>query len=391
MKILQMLEPAVSLSGNRATTALRAGEILIARVEGFLGGGKVRLDIGGGRLVLAETSLNVQVGETVRVRVETPPGLIHLQAQSPDSSARPAQSVAGALKTLLSGGRTAAGLAPQLQELAAELGRLASRLDTAGISQKTLLPGLTEQIQSITKAIQMFDVRLKAEGLAGLDRKLDGVAVKEFIENSGLFLEARLAAGKDVSQDLKALLLKLRAALELLQNPGKVVQGRLPTGSSGDIQALAGSLRLATGAEIGDLESKQAMNLMAQDSGTSTTISIPLTGEFSKSELIISEEKEEKKEGRKKTLKRYRVTLSLDMSRLGHIRADAVQHGKSLAIGFAVKDDKTYRLVESHLEKLRAQIRAENLPVGEIFLRKAEPEPENPLPENSSLLLSRKA
>ncbi len=68
------------------------------------------------------------------------------------------------------------------------------------------------------------------------------------------------------------------------------------------------------------------------------------------------------------------------MSRLGHIRADAVQFGKSLAIGFAVNDDKTHRLIESHLEKFHAQVRAENLPVGEIFLRKAEPEPEKPSP-----------
>ncbi len=108
------------------------------------------------------------------------------------------------------------------------------------------------------------------------------------------------------------------------------------------------------------------------------------------SELIISEENGGKKNG-KNAPKRYRVTLSLDMSRLGYIRVDTIQSGKSLAIGFAVKDDKTYKLIESQLEKLRAQVQAENLPVGEIFLRKNEPEPKKPSLENSNLLISRKA
>ncbi len=377
MKTLQILKPTVFLA-NRTTTALQAGKILIARVEGFSDGGKVRLDIGGGRMLLAETSLNVQIGETVRVKVETAPGLINLKTQAfPDNRAQP---IAETLKGLIGGGRTAVGLAPQLQRLTTELLRLASL-------PQNLRPELAEQIQSIAKEIQIFDGRLRAEGFT---RGLNGAAVKELVENSGMFLEARLAAGKDVSQDLKALLLKLRAILELLQNPSKVVKGRLSNIFSEEIQVLSASLKLAARAEIGEIESKQAMNLIVQDSGASTTVSVPLTGEFSRSKLIISEEKEEKK-NESNTPKRYRVTLSLDMSRLGHIRADAIQSGKSLAIGFAVKDDKTYEFIESNLESLRAQVRAEKLPVAEIFLSKAEPEPEPSSPKNSSQIISRKA
>ncbi len=377
MKTLQILKPTDFLT-NRTTTALRAGKILTAQVKGFSDGGKVRLDIGGGRMVLAETSLNVQLGETVRVRVETVPGLINLKTQAfPDNKDKP---IAETLKGLIGGGRTAVGLAPQLQRLATELLRLAS-------IPQNLRPELAEQIQSIAKEIQIFDGRLRAEGF---NSGLNGTAVKELVENSGLFLEARLAAGKDVSQDLKALLLKLQAVLELLQNPSKVVKGRLPNMFSEEVQVLSNSLKLAARAEIGEIESKQAMNLIVQNSVASTTVSVPLTGEFSKSKLIISEEKEEKK-NKKNASKRYRVTLSLDMSRLGHIRADAVQSGKSMVIGFAVKDDKTYEFIESNLESLRAQVLAKKLPIAEIFLSKAEPESEPSSPKNSSQILSRKA
>ncbi len=386
MKILQMLEPVVSLTGNRAVTALKAGEILTAKVDGF-DGGKVRLDIGGGRLIFAERQLNVKIGEVVRVRVETPPGVVQLKARPLlDNSVN--RSVAESLKTLISGGRSAVGLGPQLQELVSELGRLADRLDAAGIAQKRLPPDLAGQIQSIAKAIQVFDGRLRAEGFAA---GLDGVAVRELVENSGLFLEARLASGKDVSHDLKALMLTLRGTLESLQGSGKAAQVSLSAGSTEDIKALVGSLKLAVKAEIGDIESKQAMNLLSQDSGAnSTAVSVPLTGEFSRSKLIISEENLDKK-NKKNAPKRYRVTLALDMSHLGHIRADVVKLGKSLAISFSVKDAKTYRLLDSHLQQFRARVQAENLQVGEIFLRKSEPGPEKPSPENSSLLISLEA
>lgn len=184
--------------------ALKLGDILRAVVETRLKDNafQLRLD-SGGRALVAYSGANLKPGQILElevVKLETTPELRIL----PRSTELPASdsTVQQALRLFLPKQKPLAHIIPELQQLAAQA------------RQSSSLPA------PITEALESF--------LASIPRKSDMMSpegLEKWCSNSGLFLEAKLAAAVDssadfIDSDLKARLLRVLDSLKTLRaNP----------------------------------------------------------------------------------------------------------------------------------------------------------------------------
>ncbi|MBI5141220.1 MAG: flagellar hook-length control protein FliK [Nitrospirae bacterium] len=334
----------VAAPGVEPRFRIAEGEMLVARVERVEEGGMVRLALDGGRSVLAETTLkNLAPGDTVRVRAELPPEQIILRAEKTMAES----PEAGILRNLLSQLKPA-DLADPSGSMLAGLARLAGFLQTPEASA-SLPVALRAKLAAIADAMAALLKSGDADGI-------DGETLRSMIENSGLFMESRLASGKDISRDLKAMLLQLKQGLDDAAEGSSAKSTMKP----GDV--VVASFGKAVGDEIGNIEARQAVNVLNQSvEPRQVVIPIPLGQDFREAELVISEDDQAAIEHG--DAKRFRVRLILTMSNIGEIRADAVQGRDGVSIGIRTGNEKAYSLLSAGLDELETSLREKGVSV----------------------------
>lgn len=180
--------PPPTTASAELKPALPVGRVLDALVSGNRGNNLIELTAGRMRL-LAESSMNLQTGTRVQLRVEGQDAQLRplLRVLTPTQSDASAQ-----LRAILPKQEAASTLLAQLSQLAAA---------------KPAEPTLQQLLSSLDR-------------LPARQQVVTPEALKAALRSSGLFLEAQLARGEAPQQDIKQELLRLAAQLRQLKaNP----------------------------------------------------------------------------------------------------------------------------------------------------------------------------
>ncbi|MFQ5660362.1 MAG: flagellar hook-length control protein FliK [Gammaproteobacteria bacterium] len=211
--------------------------------------------------------------------------------------------------------------------------------------------------------------------------------LKQAIENSGLFLEARLQAllqeetsagpaREMLRQDFKAVLLRLKQTVEqnlfikeqplteLKEQPvtGKKTVRSVTHKSIGmpvqqqDIPDLV-NLRKAIDSSIARIQMHQASAIVSDGSQAPLwMIDIPIhEGQRTSMAQLKISYREQSENGQEKQRK-WSVTLSLDIEPLGIIHARIAILAETVSSSIWAENDFTYHLIDQHLEQLTARL-----------------------------------
>src|SRR6202140_3607566 len=251
-----VINPSVSQVAAQAATAapvvLQPGSVISARVLQILGDNTVQIAIGGQPIdVLSQVPL--QAGQTLQLAVsQTTDGNIRLTVVDQQAGAAPAQAAAdsaGAAATAdtvtLAPG-AAASIAPQTTstavapniQLTPQEALAVSVAAQSAVTQQTSLAtlfanlGVAAGLDNLPPQVQQAVAQVLAQQTS-LDQNLTGADIKQAFQNSGLLLEAQLAAGSVLPSgtvpDLKAALIVLRQVLTTSLSSAPATQSALVT------------------------------------------------------------------------------------------------------------------------------------------------------------------
>jgi hypothetical protein len=305
--------------GSDVQALLRDGRVLKAEVLQQSADGTVLLAIGR-QTIPAETELRLDPGASFFVRVEEgAQGIVLLLAPEGEESAllralRPVVGQGGQLGESLGelvrslgDGTARAGLAPELRALADALTELLARPTSDAGALRALLPAL------------------------GLGHE---AALASLVG-------ARVARGTlgELREDLKGLLLRARAVLD----------------GDGDEH---GSLREAVARALTSLEAEQLLNLARARTGEALLLSLPFPdGErWTTAHLSVPGREERQGGGSEDEAAPFRMTLGLELSNLGPLRADLTLTPSLLAVRLLVTRAEVAHRFERELSALRARL-----------------------------------
>ena len=307
-------------SGSDVQALLRDGRVLKAEVLQHSADGTVLLAIGR-HTIPAETELRLDPGASFLVRVEEGAQGTVLRRLAPEGSD------AALLRAL----RAVVGRGGRLGETLGELGRALR----AASGEVELAPGL----------------RTLARGLAELLARPtgDASALRALLPALGLGHEAALAALLG-AHGAKAAPEKLRADLKgLLLGAWTEVE---------DEAREPGALREAVARALTSLESEQLLNLARARAGEALLLSFPFPdGErWTTARLSVPGREEHQHGGREDEAVPFRMTLGLELSSLGPLRADLTLTPSLLSVRLLVTRAEVARRLEGELGALRARI-----------------------------------
>ncbi|HWV96476.1 MAG TPA: flagellar hook-length control protein FliK [Xanthobacteraceae bacterium] len=229
---LNPIFPVIAAQGVPADVVLQPGTVIDAQVLKLLANNAVRIAIANLSIeVMSEVPL--QVGQNVRLAVsQTPDGIrLAIVGQQPSSasapSLAPSDTVAIGSDMPVNAAAKAAATTPLPQQGLTALQALA--VSAAAQSAATRQAGLSQLFADVQAAALSGNLpadlrQAAAQLLVGrpvLDASLSANDIKTALQNSGLFLEQRLAAGtmtpasSGMIHDLKAALLVFRQMLSL--------------------------------------------------------------------------------------------------------------------------------------------------------------------------------
>jgi hypothetical protein len=330
------LNKVISLFVSRTEKLpLRAGELVSVEVlsAGPNNAATVRLK---NIVVDVQTDVPLQKGETLTLRVERQENAIYLRLGG-DVPGKQAESVKG---TLLSTLTTFEGLNPGSEALV----RLTDLLSKLPESLKQNLP----EIEIIRGFLLQID-------------DLSGKTVKDMVQNGGIFLETKLRilalgldsdgadtaieAGRIISKDLKASLLRLKDTLLV-----PAVLEHLRTSVSPDdlLGALNAVLR---NIEFYQLQSKLTDSLQ---------FFLPLVWKQLKDGEIIVQEYDQGKPGERS----YSCTINLVLRQVGKISVLVVYQAGAVHVTCTVEDECFSKLFQEDADVLDTQFRSSGLRLG---------------------------
>lgn len=218
---LQSLLPNLKAPGGTLPPDVKLGEMLTAVVEAKLSDNRLLLKLtDNGQLLRANSSFDVKPGEVLKLEVVKLGVMPELKIVPPEVRLPPeAQAVQQAFRQFL----------PQQQSLANFTGAL---FQAAGLEGSANTP-LQDAARTLLKSLPQKTELMTAKGL------------KSAVENSGLFREAKLAAGAVPENDLKGQLLSLAQTLKNLQSqaplqtPSQTQTPSQPAATAQNHQALA--------------------------------------------------------------------------------------------------------------------------------------------------------
>ncbi len=314
-----------SAGGSSELTALlRHGRVLSAEMLSNPGDGTVLLAIAR-HTIPAESDLRLDPGARFLVRVEQSAEGVLLKLLSaeaaPDDALlgalravvgeeRPLGEVLGELGRALRAAHGRAELPPELRALAQSLGALAARPDGDAGALRTLLGSLGLAHEA---------------GLAAL--LLAGRAGQEVLER--------------LRGDLKAQLLRAQAALAGL--------------TSGTAPAELGE---AVTRALTSLEAEQLLNLARERAGEPLVLSFPFPdGEgFATARLSVPPRREQRQQESGAGEVPFRLSLALELTRLGPLRAELVRTRARISVRLVVTRPAAAARLEAGLDELRARL-----------------------------------
>ncbi|MCF8144180.1 MAG: hypothetical protein K9N21_09695 [Deltaproteobacteria bacterium] len=346
MKIASLVKSLI-LSGNEKSLPeqgeLRVGDRLVGKVLELKGAGKAFMDFGRFR-AMAEVRFPVKLGEEIHVKVMHKGASLRLGLCGPGPGiSEPAK------KNFILGEFPSRHLLKEFQSQIRDL------LPTAGPEK----PGHSELGNAVRALMFHFEPMDMGKDVPRIAAQL-----KKFIEDTGIFYEKKLEKiiepfiqGKSeiparesseisgikhvINKDLKANLLVLREFLDGKDPALKILDMKDPEG-----------LRKTVGKLLTEITVQQ------HDTGTRS-----MRSEAVQVYTYLLPMKELEKDGKIKVYyskkKRstegegYRVSLLLDMEKIGRIRSDLFLNGRSLTIEFSVSEFPIKEIVDGHVDGLK--------------------------------------
>lgn len=339
MRIAPPDAPSLQLSAGPWTRGWHVGQILHARVVRSDGPDSLALRLGG-RLVRATAQglPALPPGTALRLRIEVLGRTPVLRLLAPDSGADPHTEVNAALRAVLPRAGTLEPLLAGLVAAARDGGAPGSLPKLAG----ALLAGLA-QPADLTRT----------DGLRGA------------VQNSGLFLEARLLAGVEtaaLSGDLKAALWRLLAALDGPDGPPTPTNAENPSPKAG-----AGPIPLRTEVEaaLARLQLHQLAAVPQAHTPPQWTFALPVGGTTPHVlELQIRAEGDAGREASHPD--GWSILLHLELPSLGALQARVDLRAAHIEATLWAERDATVAAARRHLPRLEAGLRGAGLEVGRL-------------------------
>ena len=328
------------------TAALKPGDVLNVKVLEVFEDRRALVDLGRFR-ALADITFPVAAGDEIRVRVQETQGQLRLQlvpvtgdpAPSAGRAAGPVQAVA----------------VESLKQLQVRIDQLAGALQRLPNSQP--LPSEFRQVvDALRLFLEPFEPGSSPDALA---RKL-----KEFCEDSGLFLEHRLAAAVRSSADRaggapppeagsagapgRILATDLKARLVFLKVFFDSAAGRQLAHDSREV----GGLAKAAAELLADIRAGQeqmAKPAAASDPFQMVHFALPLPEDRGRAGLKIAY----RRRPAAGTREGHRAAILLQLDRMGAVRADLTLLSAGLNLSIFVSDAGLRDLVNRHAPEVR--------------------------------------
>jgi hypothetical protein len=334
------------LRSSPEATALKTGDLFKIKVLEVFESQRILVDLGRWRTV-ADIRFPVAAGDEFWVRVQEASGQLRLQrVPPPDATLSAAAPAAGPVQGVSVESLKQVQIG--LDELADALSRLP---DSRQVSHEA-----RQALEALRSFLHPFDLESTPVALAA--------KLKEFCENSGLFLETRLgaavektadrpgvetvldaassaAAARVLAGDLKARLLLLRAFLEG-SSAGAFVADR---GAAAHLSRAVTELL----ADIRAGQEQMANTLSADPPIQLVHFALPMTDDRNPVRLKIAYRR--RPAGEKQQGHRAAVLLALD--RVGSIRADLFLLGQSLSISIFVSSTELQNVFARHAPDVR--------------------------------------
>jgi len=323
--------------------ALKPGDLLNVKVLEVFDDRRALVDLGRFR-TLAAVTFPVSAGDEIRVRVQESQGTLRLQlTPAPVDPAPPVGKPEGPVQAVA---------VESLQQLQLRIDQLAgARLRLPG--SEPLSAGFRPVVDALRLFLEPFEPGSSPDAFA---RKL-----KEFCEDSGLFLEQRLAdavkraadraggapgpeagsAGRILATDLKARLVFLKGFFDS-------AAGRQLANDRSDVGALARAAAELL-ADIRAGQEQMAKPAAAPDPFQMVHFTLPLADDRSRAGLKVAYRRRSaggRQEG-------HRAAILLRLDRIGAVRADLTLLNAVLNVSIFVSDSGLRDLVDRHTLEVR--------------------------------------
>lgn len=390
-------------NGSALPQGLRPGQIVLAQVLGAGVDGTTRISIGGQQLDVAlprpaeaGTALRFQVqGQGAEAKLLLLPqqgavssGAGQAQILSQTATALIARGLppGPAREALLQTARAALvtqdSLAPLFATLAAAQGRGAALPDAVA-----------------TAVTQLLTFRLNADG-----KPVTAQALRQAVKDSGLFLEARQAAGQpQPAGDMKSALLALRGALTAWlgngapagkpgERPAPPLRGVAPRGQPAgaappegiDGKGLGRMLLEQTEAALSRVRLSQMASLpethgsregQGRAAVTEWHFELPLAanGATGMAQFRVSRDGGSGSDAERER-RGWRMEVAVDFEATGGIYADVTLRGGLLGVSLLAERGETAEALRSALSELGEALAAQGLGVGRLSCRQGAPE-----------------
>jgi hypothetical protein len=357
MLIPELYSSNLALQPQTAGSALRAwttGQILEATVVRQALDGAVTLRVGN-QEVQARTGLNLAADQALTLQVaqsgtQTVLRILHVSdtAPAPHPTTLTQAAAPTPEATLTQAWRQVLPREGDLRPLLAQLASMA-----AG-TQPEALPG------SVVAALKQFASRLPL-----LETLATPVGLKRAVNDSGLFLEARLAQALTdntppaLQNDLKANLLQLVVQLRALATPPPSTSGATVT-TVADLPsdpALPALLQQADAA-LARIEQNQLATLSGSPHATTLlAVDLPMRDSQHVGVLELSIEEQATGATGRETVMPWSVWLHFDFEQLGKVHARITLRGEEVSAALWAEHETTTALFQQHLATLEGALR----------------------------------
>jgi hypothetical protein len=387
MLIPELYSSNLALQPQTAGSALRAwttGQILQATVVRQALDGTVTLRVGN-QEVQARTGLNLAADQALTLQVaqsgtQTVLRILHVSdtAPAPHPTTLTQTAAPTPEATLTQAWRQVLPREGDLRPLLAQLASMA-----AG-TQPEALPG------SVVAALKQFASRLPL-----LETLATPTGLKRAVNDSGLFLEARLAQALTdntppaLQNDLKANLLQLVIQLRALVTPPPSTSGAAvttaTTGQSTD-PALPALLQQADAA-LARIEQNQLATLSGSPHATTLlAVDLPMRDSQHVGVLELSIEEQATGATGRETVMPWSVWLHFDFEQLGKVHARITLRGEEVSAALWAERETTTALFQQHLAMLEGALRHAGLVPAAVHCQTGTPPRAEEAAPPSSLL-----
>ncbi len=356
MDISSLLQSILDPQLNRSAWAqqvIKAGDVFRLKVVDVKDNQRALVDLGKFR-ALAEVNFPVKAGADLLVKVTGTEGQLRLQLIDSESRA-------------VVGSKNGSG---QLKILSFELfDKIQSDIRQAA-HQILKLPQSQLPPEHISRALAALDAHFES---IDLNRNMEKwlPLLKSRLEETGLFFEKKLGdiirqladlpepdlarelirspeIKKILTQDLKPVLLVLKEYLEIPDSISKTLDAKSLASFKGTLDMLL--------ADISNQQSRAISRHELPDPFQAFSFVLPLKEDQKKAQLKLYCPKKKQNDSRAG----FKISLLLDMDRIGEVRTDFFLMKKDLSITFFVKDEVSKTQFENHFEEI-------NEPLNSLF------------------------